>query len=592
VFPDRTAVLNEPLEPNRIRRVIPCKGGAVMNWGYQYTPHIWPMLASFAFMWVLALYSWRHRSSPGAVALSVACAGAGLWALGNACELSFTNRDVAFWWFRFQMFLSTPSAVAALCFVLQYAGLGRLLTRITLTLLIAPSILMLPVYLVNDAVMLWPRVEYLDGRFARVLSPLGVAWNLYGLATLALTVAAAMVLYVRSPLYRKPAALLMLGHSAIVGAQVLEMRWPVPVLQPNLLILSIDFALVMYAVAFFRYRLLDVVPVARESVFERLPDAVIVLDTGRRIADLNLSAQQLLGVRRTRALGRDAAYVLAAVPGLAILADTNTPVEGEVSLGEGSPRRWYRVHTSPLDDGRGFRLGYPVVLHETTELRLAQERAVQQEHAAATLRERERVARELHDGIGQVLGYVSMQADAARKLLEDGKVGMADTQLTRLAGVARDAHADIRAFILELRAAPSEQRSLIFALERYLDGLTQNYGLQTELTVAPGLEEGALGPEAQSQLFRIVQEALTNARRHGGARSVQVRLQAESGLLRVIVQDDGAGFDPTGLVRDEGHRFGLQFMRERAEELGGRVEVDSAPGRGTRIVVEVPLGLS
>ena len=148
----------------------------------------------------------------------------------------------------------------------------------------------------------------------------------------------------------------------------------------------------------------------------------------------------------------------------------------------------------------------------------------------------------------------------------------------------------MRGFILDLRAAPSEQRPFFAALGRYLDGFCQNYGVQTELVVAPGLEEGAFGPEAQSQLFRIVQEALTNARRHGGARSVAVRLEAGDGLARVVVQDDGTGFDPAGLALVDDERFGLQFMRERAEELGGRVEVGSGPGRGTRVLVEIPLG--
>lgn len=561
-----------------------------MNWNYEYTPLIWPMLASAAFMWALGLYCWRHRFSPGALALTFACALASLWAIGNACQLSATDPDARFWWFRFQMVISTPSAVSALCFVLQYAGLGRWLTRTTLTLLIAPSILILPAYFADDARLLWDQVGYVDGRFVRVLTPLGVAWNLYGLAVLALTVAVAVRLFVHSPLYRKPAALMMLGHSATVAVQVLEMRLPAPLLQPSLMILSIDFALAMYAIAFFRYRLLNVVPVARDSVVERMPDAVIVLDASDRIADLNLAAQQLLGAGRRRTLGREAAQALAVVPGLAAVTECHAPAEGEVSLGEGNSRRWYRVNTSSLEDGRGFRLGCLVVLHNTTELRLARERLLQQERAVATLQERERVARELHDSIGQVLGYVSMQVEATRKLLEDGKTPAADSQLARLAGVARDAHADVRGFILDLRAAPSEQRPFFAALGRYLDGFCQNYGVQTELVVAPGLEEGAFGPEAQSQLFRIVQEALTNARRHGGARSVAVRLEAGDGLARVVVQDDGTGFDPAGLALVDDERFGLQFMRERAEELGGRVEVGSGPGRGTRVVVEIPLG--
>jgi signal transduction histidine kinase len=286
-----------------------------------------------------------------------------------------------------------------------------------------------------------------------------------------------------------------------------------------------------------------------------MPDAMIVLDASNRVADLNLAAQQLPGVGRERALRRETGQALASVPGLVALTDQQPPVEGEISVGEGGAQCWYRVDTSSLEDGRGFRLGSLMVLHEITELRLAQKSLLEQERAFAILQERERVARELHDSIGQVLGYVSLQVDAARKLLGDGRAAAADTLLARLAGVARDAHADVRGFILDLRATPSDHQPFIPALDRYLQGFGQNYGLQTELVVAPGLEEGALGPEARAHIFRIIQEALSNARRHGGARSVGVLLETGDDVARVVVQDDGTGFDPAELERSDDRRF-------------------------------------
>jgi signal transduction histidine kinase len=105
------------------------------------------------------------------------------------------------------------------------------------------------------------------------------------------------------------------------------------------------------------------------------------------------------------------------------------------------------------------------------------------------------------------------------------------------------------------------------------------------LAPADGLEEDAFEPEAKAHLFRMIQEALSNARKHGRARSVKVAFEKQDSLARVVIQDDGDGFDP-GAV--EGG-FGLRFMRERAAELGGSVEVQSAPGEGTRVVVVLPL---
>ena len=93
----------------------------------------------------------------------------------------------------------------------------------------------------------------------------------------------------------------------------------------------------------------------------------------------------------------------------------------------------------------------------------------------------------------------------------------------------------------------------------------------------------------QVQLQRIIQEALTNARKHGHARCVQVRFQREDGRALVAVQDDGVGFDPELQATSEGGHFGLRFLQERAQEVGGRVTVVSSPGQGTRVEVEVPV---
>jgi PAS domain S-box-containing protein len=353
----------------------------------------------------------------------------------------------------------------------------------------------------------------------------------------------------------------------------------------DVMILSIDFAFAMYAIALFRYRLLNVVPVARDSAVERMTDAMVVLDAADRIADLNPAAQELLAVQRSRALGRDASEALGPFPALAELARDHASRQTEIPVGNPPDQRWYQVSSSRLTDERGFRLGSLIVLHDITPLKQAHERLILQERALAALRERERLARELHDSVGQVLAYVSLQADAARKLLDDDKASLATNQLGRLATIARDAHADVREFILALRAAPAEHRAFFPAMRRYLEGFTQNYGIVTALAPPDDLDEAAFEPEAEAQLFRIIQEALSNARKHGDARSVKVTFARQDGLAHVAIQDDGKGFDP-GAV--EGG-FGLRFMRERAAEVGGSVHVQSAPGEGTRVTVALPL---
>jgi len=213
------------------------------------------------------------------------------------------------------------------------------------------------------------------------------------------------------------------------------------------------------------------------------------------------------------------------------------------------------------------------------------------------------LARELHDGIGQVMGYASLQLDVVQGCIAGGHAALcagdeadalarldkAESHVARLSSVVDEAHADMREQILNLRLAPSDQRPFFVTLRHYLDGFSQNYGIQTELAVGAGGDAGKLNASSQMQLFRIIQEALSNARKHAAASCVHLSFDAGDGRLTVRIEDNGGGFDPARAARDgEGH-FGLRIMAERAEGMGGTLRGRSESGAGTCVVIELPI---
>jgi signal transduction histidine kinase len=145
----------------------------------------------------------------------------------------------------------------------------------------------------------------------------------------------------------------------------------------------------------------------------------------------------------------------------------------------------------------------------------------------------------------------------------------------------------VREHILNLRTAPSTGQPFFSALHNYLDGFLKNYGIRADLSIGAGIAERILTPEAQMQLFRIIQEAFSNARRHAQADCMHLSFEMVDSRFRIRIQDNGRGFDP-GQAAGEGH-FGLRFMRERAEALGGSLRVRSASGEGTCVEIEVPV---
>ncbi len=138
-------------------------------------------------------------------------------------------------------------------------------------------------------------------------------------------------------------------------------------------------------------------------------------------------------------------------------------------------------------------------------------------------------------------------------------------------------------------AGAAGETAFLPSLEDYLRRFQATYGICTSLEAPPDLAGRALEPMVGTQLLRIIQETLTNVRKHARARSVRIGLSVADGKAEAVVQDDGDGFDPARLEAAEASTFGLRFMRERAEEVGGSVEVRSVPGEGTRVLITMPL---
>lgn len=212
-----------------------------------------------------------------------------------------------------------------------------------------------------------------------------------------------------------------------------------------------------------------------------------------------------------------------------------------------------------------------------------------QVRALAMAEERERIAREIHDSVAQVLGYVNTKAQAAEELLNAGQPEKAATQIGQLGAAARDAYADVREHILGLRTAATVERGFLATLQEYLIRWREQSGVAAALVTEPSVGFAPRLPAtAELQLLRIIQEGLSNVRKHAGATVVTVQLIDSDGWIEARIEDDGAGFDPAATSRAEYPRFGLSTMRERAEAVGGSLEIESAAGHGTRIVARMP----
>ena len=223
-------------------------------------------------------------------------------------------------------------------------------------------------------------------------------------------------------------------------------------------------------------------------------------------------------------------------------------------------------------------------LHEEQTLKNAQlsDYAMALEQLAVT-RERNRIAREMHDTLAHTLSAVSVQLEAL-DVLWDSDPAAARSALVRMRETTRGGLDEARRALHALRAAPVEELGLVLALRRLGEAAAERGGMRLECDLPPQVT--GLRPQTEQQIYRVAEEALNNAARHSGGRALRLWLQPEiGGGWRLTISDDGAGFDPSAAPTRRGGHYGVTGMRERAALIGALLEVHSRPGAGTAVVL-------
>ncbi len=195
--------------------------------------------------------------------------------------------------------------------------------------------------------------------------------------------------------------------------------------------------------------------------------------------------------------------------------------------------------------------------------------------------ERARLARELHDETGQALTSILL---GLKPLEQTADSAEAREALASVRELVISTLQDVRRLAVELRPSALDDFGLVPAVERLTDTFREQSGLRVDLESQLGEER--LATEAETTLYRVIQEALTNVIKHAGAERVSILLQRKNSAVVAVVEDDGSGFDPASTRADA---LGLAGMRERVSLAGGRLQVESTPGSGTTVVAEVPL---
>jgi PAS domain S-box-containing protein len=557
-----------------------------MNGQYTFTSEVWPSILAVLMFLALAFYSWRRRNVPGAWVFAISCLFAAAWTAGWVMQTAAVGLTTKIFWLKFQAIWQTPLITLITCFCLEYAWPGRWLTRRNLILFFIPCLLSTILILTDHYHHLIWNSLVLNQYAQPELAPGSFLLVVYFLVVLeVLNLIILGWLFYQSPQHRWPVVIMMFGQIIGRTLYLLDETRIFPY-SPSLIVPPVVFEYLMYAIALFGFRIFDPMPLARRAAVDQAHAGMLVLDHEGNVASINPAAERILGVHARQVKGKPAWELLPDHSMKALLG--HGAAETELSFEETEARRYYGMTVSMLRDFRGLEVGRLVMMYDVTGQKRAQEQILEQQRALAVLNEREQIARELHDNLGQVFAFVNMQAQAVRRLLDKGDILSADEHLHRMIEVAREADTDIRESILGLRTTLTEHR-LFRVLTQYLSKYEKNYGIHAQLEGWDAFSDEMFEPSVEVQLLRILQEALTNIRKHADANYVEIKFASENHGAYVTIRDDGQGFDIAKRENALDEHVGLRVMRERAEQVGGSLSLHSQPGFGTQLTVYLPV---
>ncbi|MBN1886640.1 MAG: SpoIIE family protein phosphatase [Thermoflexales bacterium] len=348
-----------------------------MTW--QYTPYMLPSVIAVAMSLSVTLVAWRRRQAPGAVPLVLLASVLSVWSFGNVLELSGADIPTKFFWMQVEHIGVAGVGLLWLIFALDYTGRQRWLTRPRLVLLAIVPLLTIAFAFSNSLHGWMWRYVGLDnsGPFLALDLEFGPWWWVnvaYGYPLILAGATMFVHMLVRSPhLYRRQIAAVLLGILAPWVSNAMFVLGINPIPHLDFTPFAFSLGALCFGWAFFRFRMLDIAPVARDAVIESMSDGMIVLDMQNRIVDLNPAAEAILGFPSSQAIGQSIKLVLSDSPELVERYRHVMVAQDEIALGQGESKREYDLRISPLNDRRGRASGRVVVLRDITERKQAEQ---------------------------------------------------------------------------------------------------------------------------------------------------------------------------------------------------------------------------
>lgn len=554
---------------------------------YQFFPYIIFSAFSFAMLIFLAIYGIQYWNNVGVKEFIFAMLASAWWVFCQAFELMAVTLPVKIFWADIE-YLGMVSALAYLMLAVKYAGYGRLLTKRNIISLLLVYCVFWALFFTDQYHGLM-RINFSLDTSAipyTIKKDYGMVYPLYVLFVYMLSIATFAFLFItirrRDSLYRKQAKLLFIFLIIILIPNLSYYLKLIPIKRFDLTPAFFGFGALLMSWSIYQHKFLNIMPIARDLLIETMDSGVLVTDKEDMIIDINRSAHIMLDLQQKNIIGRNISEIQIFSDILSLIGKERQDIFPFYKYGE---KYIYEMKTHPLNDKEGEKAGCLIILNDVTEQRENVQKLINQQKTLSVIQERERMGRELHDGLGQVFGYINAQAQTVKEYITQNKNAEGLKHLEELIGVSRNAHGDIREYILEIRGITPRNRSFSAVLKQYAFVFSDKHQIPVSVTFNDDLPEGFPSDDQAVILLKIIQEALNNIRKYAGPCQAEIGFVRDDDTVIVNITDSGVGFDPD--IPTVGSHYGLSIMRERAGEMGAELQIVSQKDAGTRVIIKI-----
>jgi PAS domain S-box-containing protein len=562
---------------------------------YEFAANVLPLIASSFITLFLGTYAFiRRRNAKGVLGFILSMLVLTIWSVTNALEMCGADLSTKLFWANMQYFAYCYSPVTLFVLCSEFSGYDRLYEKKKLLwLAVIPTVILLLVW-TNTYHGLVRYDVYLDfsGALPVIAKKYGPAFYVHALYSYALNFSAYVMLirvvFFKQTVFRKQALSLLFSLSFIFIPNMVYVLGTIPSYRFDITPVFFGPAGLIAALGIFRYKLFDAVPIAWAAVVRNMDSGVMVLDMFNRILDINPAFEKIIGRKANEINAKQAGEVCGDIPALSDACADTSVTRIEFSINTKEITRIYEASFSFIFGKNGEAVGRIVIANDITEKIRQQQDLLEQQWKLAVADEQERLARDLHDNLGQIMGFINMQAQGIRQELKNEVINTVSDKLDKLVNVTQSAHSDLREYIRSIRNHASPGLDLLTALYMNIHHFKEQTGLNVELDKTEAAKYEDIKPDVRINILNIVKEALNNIAKHSKAKKVKIVLRISEKEIFVLIEDDGKGFDIKASQSINETNFGLGIMRERAEKIGGGLWIDSRPGAGTRITLRIP----